>query len=124
MNHKRYDVFGLHKYTARFPPRRQLEQYDERWCVHVESEQCADEYEYQYWVSGRQELQAPPGAGYASCWSQEWWLITVATSVQEDLPFVLSKPVGTLLNGLNNRAGGRFSLSGKLLPLAIFQACV
>jgi len=77
---------------ARLHPRRQLEQWHECRGIHVESEQYADEYQYQHWLSGRQELQVPPEAGYTGFWSQEWRSTMVTASVHDDLPFALSRP--------------------------------
>ena len=104
---------------ARLHPRRQLEQWHECWGIHVESEQYADEYQYQHWVSRRQELQVPPEAGYTGFWLQEWWLTMVAASVHDDLPFALSQPsrtTGSAARWLNMIAGGEYSASAELCP--------
>lgn len=119
MSHRRYDVNGQYKYTARFHPRRQLERNVECRGIHVESEQYADEYQYEHWLSRRQELTPPP---FFIKWPQEWWLITVITSVHEDLPFVLSKPASALPGRLNKRVGGKYSLYAIFCPWRVAAA--
>ncbi|PJE65159.1 hypothetical protein COU91_03150 [Candidatus Saccharibacteria bacterium CG10_big_fil_rev_8_21_14_0_10_47_8] len=76
-----HNDYGQREYMTRVQTRRQLEQWHECWSVHAESEQCADEYQYEYWVSRRQELQAPPEAGFTGFWLQEWRSTMVAASV-------------------------------------------
>jgi len=118
MTIKVYNLVGQHKLMARVQTRRQLEQWQQCWSILAQSEQCADEYEQQHWVSRRQELQAPPEAGFTNFWLQEWWSTKVAASVHDDLPFVLSKPVGSMLSRLNMTVGGEYSPRGGLLLLA------
>lgn len=115
---KLYDKYGQRKLMARLHPRRQLEQYHECRGVHFESEQCADEYQYQHWVSRRQELQAPPEVGFTGFWLQEWWSITVAASMHEDLPFALSQPecADPAAQWLNMIAWGEYSVSADFRP--------
>jgi len=115
--YKLYYRLGQRKLMAWFHPRWQLEQYFECRCVQFESEQYAHEYQYQYRVSGRQELQSPPESLFFYFWLQELWLITVATSVQDDLPFVLSQPVCVFFTlWLKRRVGGESFVDTNFRP--------
>lgn len=112
VNHKRYDNDGQYGQVARLYPRRQLGQWQQCRGVHAQSEQCADEYEHEHWVSRRQELQAPPETDSIGLWPQEWRLTMVDASVHDDLPFVLSWPEsdGLSLRRLNSRAGCEYEI--------------
>ena len=114
INRKHYYTSGQRRLMARLHPRRQLEQWHECWGIHVESEQYADEYQHQHWLSGRQELQVPPEVGFTDFWPQEWRLTTVAASVHDDLPFVLSGPVSFIARWPNMTAGSEHLLYGGL----------
>lgn len=109
---KLYYISGQFKQTARLPPRRQLEQHDECRSVRPESEQCADEYQYQHWVPRRQELWLqhlvykvrPCKKGWL-----EWPLTKVSAREQtKDLPFELSVPAGFIPIWLNRIVPGGY----------------
>lgn len=101
---KRYHNGGYREAKARVPTRRQLEQWVERWGVHAQSEQCADEYEYEHWLSLRQELRAPSRRHSWLSGLPEWSSATVAASAHEDLPLALSE----LVLQLNMIVGGGY----------------
>jgi hypothetical protein len=122
MTIKVYNLVGQHKLMTRVQTRRQLEQWHECWSILAQSEQYADEYEQQHWVSRRQELQAPPEDSFTNFWLQEWWSTKVITSVHDDLPFVLSQPVGSMLSRLNMTAGSEYLLDCGLSLLAFGTA--
>ena len=92
----------------RFPPRWQLEQWQQCRRVRVESEQYADQHEHQHWVSGRQEPRLHilvPGMtfrkrGWLECRSR----LRPATVSIEDLPFV-SVPTVQLVEYVQAIAG-------------------
>ena len=117
MTIKVYNLVGQHKLMTRVQTRRQLEQWHECGGIHVESEQCADEYPYRHWIPRRQELQALPEPYKTGCWQQEWRLTTVVASVHDDLPFVLSGPVSFMACWPNMTAGSEYLLPrGLSLP--------
>jgi len=112
-----YHRFGQCKFMAWFHPRWQLEQYFECRCVQFESEQYPHEYQYQYRVSGRQELQPPPESLFFYFWLQELWSIMVVTRVHADLPFVLSRPACVFFTlWLKRRVGGEYFVNTDFRP--------
>lgn len=118
INRKHYYTSGQRRLMARLHPRRQLEQWHECGGIHVESEQCADEYPYRHWIPRRQELQALPEPYKTGCWQQKWRLTTVVASVHDDLPFVLSGPALFLTLRPNMTAGSEYLLPRGLSLLA------
>lgn len=95
---KRYDKHGQPELMTRLQTRRQLEQWQQCRSIHAQLEQYADEYEYQHWLSRRQELRL---RHFAKKWPQAWLVITILARVQkEDLQFGLSKPAPRLTDAL------------------------
>ena len=118
MTTKVYNVVGQHKLMTRVQARWPLDPWHACGGIHAQSEQCADEYQYEYWVPRRQELQAPPEPYKTGCWQQKWRLTTVVASVHDDLPFVLSGPALFLTLRPNMTAGSEYLLPRGLSLLA------